>query len=80
MIICFVVFVDYKSYSVFQAIASFYLLLVVVVVLANLGKTRRRRREISTDKEILVRVREEGKVKCEVVDVMDIRPESGDML
>ena len=67
-------------YSVSQAIASFYLLLVVVVVLTNLGKTRRGRREISTDKEILVRVREEGKVKCEVVDVMDIRPESGDML
>ena len=52
----------------------------MVVVLTNLGMTRRRRREISTDKEILVRVREEGKVKCEVVDVMDIRPESGDML
>ena len=77
LIICFVVFVDYKSYSVFQAIASFYLLLVV---LATLGKTRRKRGETSTDKEILARVREEGKVKCEVVDDMDISPESGDML
>jgi hypothetical protein len=49
------------------------------VVLTNLCKTRRRR-EISTDKETLFRVREEGQVKCEVVDDTDIRPESGDML
>jgi hypothetical protein len=51
----------------------------MVVLLTNLCKTRRRR-EISIDKETLVRVREEGKVKCEVVDDMDIRPESGDVL
>ena len=77
LIICVGVFDDYKLYSVSQAIASFNLLLVV---LATLGKTRRKRGETSTDKEILARVREEGKVKCEVVDDMDISPESGDML
>ena len=54
--------------------------MVLVVVLTNLGMTKRRRREISTDKETLVRVKEEGQVKCEAVDFMVIRLDIGDML
>ena len=50
------------------------------MVLTNLGKTRRGRREISTDKETLVRVKDEGLVKCEAVDVMDARLDNGDMI